>query len=277
MSFSVFGLNQLYVYVLTGKIKKQSGNETIKVISSNGQAVIFLGNMLSCWPKFPKCLNRLVHQVYNIGVLSFPIIFFSGLFIGMVMGIQGLTILKKFNATQALGQLVALSLIRELGPVISALLFTGRAGATLTAEISLMKATEQLSSMEIIGVNPVHRIASTRFLAAQISLPLLSLTFMVVAIYGSYFVGVFLFGIDDGAFWYNMQSSIDLKKDILNSMIKSLIFGTLVGWIATYEGFASNKTSDGINKATTKTVINSTIIILFLDLLLTTIMFGDDL
>jgi phospholipid/cholesterol/gamma-HCH transport system permease protein len=193
------------------------------------------------------------------------------------MGFQGLTILKKFNASQALGQLVALSLIRELGPVISALLFIGRAGATLTAEISLMKATEQLSSMEIIGVNPIHRIATSRFLAAQISLPLLSLFFMISAIYGSYLVGVVLFGIDNGAFWANMQSSIDFRKDVLNSLLKSFIFGVFISWIAIYEGFFSKQTSDGMNIATTKTVINSTIIVLFLDLLLTTIMFGDDL
>ena len=140
-----------------------------------------------------------------------------------------------------------------------------------------MKATEQLSSMEIMGVNPVHRISSPRFLAAQLSLPILSLFFMIIAIYGSYFVGVVLFGVDNGAFWSNMQSSIDFRKDVLNSILKSFIFGIFISWIATYEGFFSKQTSDGINIATTKTVINSTIIVLFLDLLLTTIMFGDDL
>ena len=195
----------------------------------------------------------------------------------MVMGFQGLTILKKFNASQALGQLVALSLIRELGPVISAMLFTGRAGATITAEISLMKATEQLSSMEIMGVDPIHRIISPRFLAGQISMPLLSLIFIMTAIYGSYIVGVVLFDIDHGAFWANMQASIDFKKDILNSMLKSFIFGIVISWISTYQGFFSKQTSNGINIATTKTVINSTLMVLFLDLLLTTIMFGDDI
>ena len=253
------------------------GKKTILFIKNLGIFGIFFYKVFSCMPKFPKCIKRLAYQIYYVGVLSLPIILFSGLFIGMVMGVQGLTILKKFNASQSLGQLVALSLVRELGPVISALLFTGRAGTTLTAEISLMKATEQLSSMEIMGVNPIHRIASSRFIASQISLPLLSIIFMIVAIYGSYLIGVVLFGIDDGAFWSNMQSSIDLKKDVFNSILKSSVFGFFISWIAIYEGFYSKQTSDGINKATTKTVINSTIIVLFLDLLLTTIMFGDDL
>jgi phospholipid/cholesterol/gamma-HCH transport system permease protein len=255
------------------KIGKKVLNDFYKI----GESGVFLYKALSAMPNFPLCIRRLIHQIYYIGVLSLPIILFSGLFIGMVMGFQGLTLLKKFNASQALGQLVALSVIRELGPVITALLFTGRAGATLTAEISLMKATEQLSSMEIIGVNPLHRIISPRFLAGTISLPLLSLIFMATAIYGSYIVGVVLFDVDNGAFWGNMQSAVDFKKDILNSMLKSFIFGILISWISTYQGFFSQQTSDGINIATTKTVIHSTIIVLFLDLLLTTVMFGDDL
>ena len=262
---------------MINKFLRKIGKKTIFSIRALGESIIFLYKIVACVPKFPACISRLIYQIYFIGVLSVPIIFFSGLFIGMVMGLQGLTILKKFSASQSLGQLVALSLIRELGPVISALLFTGRAGSTLTAEISLMKATEQLSSMEIMGVNPVNRIASTRFLAGQICLPLLSLIFMIVAIYGSYLVGVVLFGVDNGAFWYNIQSSIDFKKDVLNSILKSYIFGFLISWIAIYEGFYSKQTSDGINIATTRTVINSTIAVLFLDLLLTTIMFGDDL
>jgi phospholipid/cholesterol/gamma-HCH transport system permease protein len=259
------------------KFLQDTGKITINFLYKLGRAGLFLCKSLFIMPDFYVSTKRLIHQIYYVGVLSLPIILFSGLFIGMVMGFQGLTILKKFNASQALGQLVALSLIRELGPVISALLFTGRAGATLTAEISLMKSTEQLSSMEIMGVDPIHRIVSPRFLAGQISLPLLSLIFMGTAIYGSYFVGVILFGIDHGAFWSNMQSSIDLKKDILNSIIKSFIFGTCISWISTYQGFYSSQNANGINIATTKTVINSTIIILFLDLILTTIMFGDDL
>jgi phospholipid/cholesterol/gamma-HCH transport system permease protein len=209
-----------------------------------------------------------------IGVLSLVIIVISGLFVGMVLGLQGYTTLVKFGAEQALGQLIALSLVRELGPVVSALLFAGRAGSALTAEIGLMKTTEQLSSMEMLGVDPLRRIIAPRFWAGQISMPLLALIFSCVAIYGGHMVGVIWLGVDDGAYWANMQSSVDFYDDVVNGIIKSVVFGTVVTWIALYQGYRCPPTSEGIAKATTQTVVYSSLAILGLDFILTAVMFG---
>jgi len=193
----------------------------------------------------------------------------------MVLALQGYTILVKFGAEHALGQLIALSLVRELGPVVGALLFAGRAGSALTAEIGLMKTTEQLSSMEMMGIDPLRRIIGPRFWAGQISLPLLTLIFNCVAVLGGYMVGVEWLGVDGGAFWANMQSAVDFHADVVNGIIKSVVFGSVVTWIAVYQGLDCPPTSEGIGRATTRTVVYSSLAILGLDFFLTAVMFGD--
>lgn len=217
---------------------------------------------------------RLIQQIYFEGVLSIIIIGLAGLFIGMVLGLQGYTILVNFGADQALGQLIALSLVRELGPVICALLFAGRAGTALTAEIGLMKATEQLSSMEMMGVDPLHRIIAPRFWAGLISLPVLTLIFTAIAIFGGYMVGVQWLGVDAGAFWSNMQSTVDFREDVINGVIKSLVFAVVVTWIAVFQGIDCVPTAEGIGRATTRTVVYSSLATLGLDFFLTAVMFG---
>jgi phospholipid/cholesterol/gamma-HCH transport system permease protein len=225
-------------------------------------------------PRWPLSFQLLIKQLYVVGVLSMPIIVCSAIFIGMVLGLQGYTTLVKFGAEQALGQLVALSLVRELSPVVAALLFAGRAGSALTAEIGLMKATEQLDSMDMMGVDPLRRIIAPRFWAGQIALPLLAIIFSAVAIYGGYLVCVKWLGVDGGAFWGNMQASVDFREDIWNGIIKSMVFATFVTWIAVFQGYDCIPTSEGISLATTRTVVYSSLTILGADFVLTAVMFG---
>lgn len=250
------------------------GANGIQFIKDSGYALLFLIHSLIARPRFKKGLGLLLPQLYHVGVLSLIIIVVSGLFIGMVLGLQGYTILVKFGAEHALGQLIALSLVREIGPVLGALLFAGRAGSALTAEVGLMKTTEQLASMELLGVDPLRRIIAPRFWAGQISMPILSMIFSVVAIYGGYMVGVEWLGVDEGAYWSNMQNVVDFREDILNGIIKSIVFGTVVTWIAVYQGYVCPPSSEGIGLATTRTVVISSLAILGLDFLLTAIMFG---
>lgn len=218
----------------------------------------------------------LLNQLYSVGVLSCLIISISGLFVGMVLGLQGYYILSDFGAEETLGVMVAASLVRELGPVVSALLFAGRAGSALTAEIGLMKATEQLSGMEMMAIDPIKRIISPRFLAGFISMPLLAALFSAIGILGGQIVGSGLLGVDDGAYWSQMQAKIDFYDDIVNGFIKSLVFGFVTSWIALFEGYDAIPTSEGVSRATTRTVVNSAFSILGLDFILTTLMFGDD-
>lgn len=213
-------------------------------------------------------------QLYSVGVLSCIIIIVSGLFVGMVIGLQGYNTLQKFGASGQLGQLLALSITRELGPVMSALLFAGRAGSSLTAEIGLMKATEQLASMDMMGVDPLGRVIYPRFIAGLLSLPLLTLIFSAVAIYGGYFVGVQWLGVDAGGFWSNMQVAVHFRADILSGIIKSIAFAFVVVWIAVYQGFSCIATAEGISQATTRTVVYASLAVLGLDFLLTAIMIG---
>jgi len=220
----------------------------------------------------PRLLSK---QMYSLGVLSFFLITISGLFVGMVLGLQGYYILSNFGADEALGVMVATSLVRELGPVVGALLFAGRAGSALTAEIGLMKATEQLSGMEMMAIDPIKRIIAPRFLAGFISLPLLTALFSSVGVLGGHFIGVNLLGVDDGAYWSQMQASIDVYDDIFNGIIKSLVFGFVISWIALFEGYDAVPTSEGVSRATTRTVVNSAFAILGLDFILTALMFGD--
>lgn len=239
-----------------------------------GRAHILLFNILSGAHTLFLRFGLVIQQVYSVGVLSLLIILVSGLFVGMVLGLQGYNTLVDFGSEESLGVVVALSLVRELGPVVTALLFAGRAGSALTAEIGLMKATEQLSAMEMMAVDPVRRVLAPRFLAGVISMPLLTAIFSAVGILGGYFVGVGLLGVDTGAYWSQMQAKVDLYDDIYNGVIKSLVFGVVVTWIAVFEGYDAIPTSEGVSRATTRTVVHSALAILGLDFILTALMFG---
>lgn len=250
------------------------GRYGVNLLQQYGKAGILLFRVVFQVPNFKKGMPLVVHQLYGEGVLSLLIIIVSSLFIGMVVALQGYHSLSKFGATQELGPLVALSVARELGPVVAALLFAGRAGSALTAEIGLMKATEQLSSMEMMAVDPIRRVISPRLWGGFISLPLLTMIFNAVAIYGAYLVGVKWLGLDSGAFWSNMQASVEFYSDIVNGLWKSLVFGLAVTWIAVYQGYFSVPTSAGIANATTRTVVYSSLAVLGLDFVLTTMMIG---
>ncbi len=250
------------------------GKATLDTVAGAGAALIMLVRALIGRPNLRKSWPLLMTQMYSLGVLSLLIIIISGLFIGMVLGLQGFTILVDFGAEQSLGQMVALSLLRELGPVVTALLFAGRAGSALTAEIGLMKATEQLSSLEMMAVDPLRRVISPRFWAGFYSMPILATIFSAVGIYGGYLVGVQWLGVDDGAFWSVMQSSVEWQEDILNGLIKSIVFAFVVTWIALYKGYNCTPTSVGISRATTSTVVTASLAVLGLDFVLTALMFG---
>jgi len=218
--------------------------------------------------------NLTIREIYFTGVLSLVIILVSALFVGMVLGLQGYNTLQKYGSSDAIGVLVALSLVRELGPVVTALLFAGRAGTAITAEIGLMKATEQLSAMEMMAVNPIARVVAPRFWAGVISMPLLAALFSMMGVFGGYLVAVPLLGIDDGAFWSQMQASVDFREDIVNGVIKSFVFGVACTIIALFEGYDAPPTAEGVSRATTRTVVNSSLAVLGLDFVLTSFMIG---
>lgn len=253
----------------------QLGQTTIERIQTLGHSGQFLIRILFRQPNIVRLWPELRSQLYFIGVLSCLIIVVSALFIGMVVGLQGYNTLQKFGAASQLGQLLALSIARELGPVMSALLFAGRAGSAVTAEIGLMKATEQLASMDMMGVDPLGRLIYPRFLSGMIALPLLALIFSAVAIYGGYFIGVEWLGVDAGSFWSNMQAAVNFRVDVLSGIIKSVVFAFLVMWIAVFQGFTSVPTAEGISQATTRTVVYSSLAVLGFDFLLTAMMIGD--
>lgn len=250
------------------------GQHGLTIIGSLGRAGQFLWRSLVGVPSPRTGLPLLLKQIWSIGVLSLVIVMVSGLFIGMVLALQGYTILSDYGSEQAVGQMIALTLLRELGPVVTALLFAGRAGSALTAEIGLMKATEQLSSLEMMGVDPLRRIMAPRLWAGFISMPVLALIFSVVGIYGGMLVGVQWLGVFEGSFWGNMQASVDFTDDVLNGVIKSVVFGVVCTWIAVYQGYDCVPTSAGISSATTKTVVFSSLAVLGLDFVLTAVMFG---
>ncbi|MEW9898881.1 lipid asymmetry maintenance ABC transporter permease subunit MlaE [Chitinivorax sp. PXF-14] len=214
-----------------------------------------------------------IREVYFAGVLSLIIILISGLFVGMVLGLQGYDTLQRYGSADALGVLVALSLTRELGPVIAALLFASRAGSAMTAEIGLMKTTEQLAAMEMMAVNPIARVVAPRFWAGVISMPLLAAMFSSMGVIGGYLVGVKLIGVDSGAFWSQMQSAVDFRFDIVNGVVKSFVFGAAVTLISVFEGYDAPPTAEGVSRATTRTVVSSALVILALDFVLTAFMF----
>ncbi|WP_028023121.1 lipid asymmetry maintenance ABC transporter permease subunit MlaE [Enterovibrio calviensis] len=250
------------------------GARTMAVSRTMGRATFVLLGALIGKPQPKKMFPLLVTQLYSVGVRSLAIIMVSGLFIGMVLSLQGYLVLADFGAESSLGQMVALSLLRELGPVVTALLFAGRAGSALTAEIGLMKTTEQLSSLEMMAVDPLRRVVAPRFWAGVISMPLLTMIFMIVGIWGGQLVGVDWKGIDYGSYWSVMQSSVELGYDIGQSFIKSLVFAITVTWIALFNGYDAIPTSEGISRATTRTVVHSSLAVLGLDFILTALMFG---
>jgi len=254
---------------------QQLGQAGIRFFQRLGRASLFLFNVLRAIPASLMRFNLLVQQLYYIGVLSMLIIVVSGLFVGMVLGLQGYNTLVDFGAEESLSVMVALSLVRELGPVVAGLLFAGRAGSALTAEIGLMKSTEQLSGMEMMAVDPISRIVAPRFLAGLISMPLLAAMFSAVGIFGGYIVGVGLLGLDDGAYWSQLQSQVDFHGDIVNGIIKSVVFGFVISWIALFEGYDTVPTSEGVGRATTRTVVHSALAILGLDFILTALMFDE--
>lgn len=240
-----------------------------------GRANIFVFKVLAGVPALALKFHLVIAQLYSVGVLSLIIIVVSGFSVGMVLGLQMYNTLVNFGAEASLGPVIALSLVRELGPVVAALLFAGRAGSALTAEIGLMKATEQLSSMEMMAVDPVRRIVAPRLIAGIISLPILAATFSAVGILGGYFVGVGLLGVDSGSYWSQMQDNVDWSKDVLNGIIKSVVFGVLVTWIAVFEGYDAVPTAEGVSRATTRTVVYASLAVLIFDFVLTALMFGD--
>lgn len=239
-----------------------------------GRGHLFLLYVLMGTPGLLLRLRLVIQQVYSVGVLSLLIITVSGLFVGMVLGLQGYNTLVDFGSEEALSVVVALSLVRELGPVVTALLFAGRAGSALTAEIGLMKATEQLAGMEMMAVDPLRRVIAPRFLAGFISMPLLAAIFSAVGVFGGWFVGVGLLGVDDGAFWSQMTAKVDFYEDIVNGVIKSAVFGFVATWIALFEGYDAVPTSEGVSRATTRTVVHTALAVLGLDFVLTALMFG---
>lgn len=253
---------------------RRLGASALAKLQSIGAAGIFLWQALVAVPQPRTSFPLLIKQLYAVGVLSFAIIIVSGLFIGLVLGLQGYNILITYGSEQALGTLVSLTLVRELGPVVTALLFAGRAGSALTAEIGLMKATEQLASMEMIGVDPLRRIIAPRFWAGFISMPLLALIFSAVGIIGGMLVGVDWLGIYSGSFWANMQNSVEFFDDVVNGIIKSVVFGVAVTWIALFQGYDCEPTAEGISVATTRTVVYGSLSVLALDFILTAVMFG---
>jgi phospholipid/cholesterol/gamma-HCH transport system permease protein len=229
-----------------------------------------LGASKGVWRR-PRLVTEQIHFIGNYSLL---IIAVSGLFVGMVLGLQGYYTLNKYGSEQALGLLVALSLTRELGPVVTALLFAGRAGTSLTAEIGLMKAGEQLSAMEMMAVNPVERVLAPRFWAGVIALPMLATIFSAVGVLGGYLVGVKLVGVDEGAFWSQMQSGVDIWNDIANGVIKSIVFGIAVTFVALYQGYQAEPTPEDVSRATTRTVVISSLSVWWLDFMLTALMFN---
>jgi phospholipid/cholesterol/gamma-HCH transport system permease protein len=238
-----------------------------------GYATRFFGYLLLHSGTAFRRFHLTMREIYFAGVLSLIIILVSGMFVGMVLALQGYETLQRYGSSEALGILVALSLVRELGPVVAGLLFASRAGSAITAEIGLMKATEQLSAMEMMAVDPVARVVAPRFWGGVISMPLLAALFSAMGIFGGYLVGVVLIGVDEGAFWSQMQAAVDVRNDIVNGVIKSVVFGVAVTLIAVFEGYDAPPTAEGVSGATTRTVVTSSLAILALDFVLTALMF----
>ncbi|MHB1528125.1 MAG: lipid asymmetry maintenance ABC transporter permease subunit MlaE [Acidiferrobacteraceae bacterium] len=251
---------------------RRLGRATLDTLERLGRATLFLLRVLRATRTLTGRFRLVVQQVYSVGVMTLVIVFVSGLFVGFVLGLQGYNTLVRYGAESSLGLLVALSLTRELGPVVTALLFAGRAGSALAAEIGLMKTTEQLAGMEMMAVDPMERIVAPRFVAGVIAMPLLAAIFSVVGIFGGYLVGVGLMGVDSGLFWSQMRSGVGIYNDILGGVVKSVVFGVIVTWIAVFEGYDAQPTAEGVGRATTRTVVTSSLAVLGLDFIMTALM-----
>ncbi|HSG23612.1 MAG TPA: lipid asymmetry maintenance ABC transporter permease subunit MlaE [Azonexus sp.] len=252
---------------------RKLGHATVDRIWRLGFATRFLFAILKYSGTSFRRLHLTLREIYFSGVLSLLIIVVSGLFVGMVLGLQGYETLQRYGSTEALGILVALSLTRELGPVVAGLLFASRAGSSVTAEIGLMKSTEQLKAMDMMAVDPIARVVAPRFWGGVISMPLLAALFSAMGVIGGWLVGVVFIGVDDGAFWSQMQAGVDFRYDIVNGIIKSFVFGIAVSLIAVFEGYDSAPTAEGVSRAITRTVVTSALAILALDFVLTSFMF----
>ncbi|MBH04546.1 MAG: ABC transporter permease [Xanthomonadales bacterium] len=251
--------------------------QTFGWLAKLGRSAIFLCRVLAALPRLVTKPRLLIEQIYSVGVLSLLIVVVAGVFVGMVLALSGYRALADFGAENALGTSVALVVVRELGPVVTGLLFAGRAGSALAAEIGLMKATDQLSGMEMMAVDPIRRIVAPRFLAGLIVMPLLTSIFCVMAIGagGGYFIGVDILGVDASAYWNGIQSSVEFDRDIANIFIKSGVFGAIITWVAVFQGYYAPPTSEGVSRATTNTVVIASLAILAANLMLTAFMFSN--
>jgi phospholipid/cholesterol/gamma-HCH transport system permease protein len=252
----------------------QLGRWALGYVYRLGHGAFFLGELLGSLPHSLRRPFLVVSQIHAIGNRSMVIIVASGLAVGFVLGLQGYYNLSRYGAAESLGLLVALSLVRELGPVLTALLFAGRAGTSLTAEIGLMKAGEQLAAMEMMAIDPKQRVLAPRFLGGIIAMPLLAAMFSAVGVFGGYVVGVLMIGIDPGQFWSQMQSGVDVFDDVGNGIIKSVVFGVTCTFVALFEGHEAKATPEGVSEATTRTVVVSSLAVLLLDFVLTAVMFS---
>ncbi len=257
------------------KFVQNLGAKALAFLALLGALTIFLFGILRHSGTALTRPRLTIRQMYFSGVLSIVIIAVSGLFVGMVLGLQGYTQLVKFKAADALGFMVAAGLLRELGPVLAAILFASSAGGAMTSEIGLMKTTEQLDAMNVMAINPIARVVAPRFWAGILSMPLLAAIFSMCGIFGAYAIGVWHLGLDGGIFWSQMQSNINWHYDVLNGVIKSIVFGVAVTLIAVHQGFSCKATPEGILRATTKTVVASALVILALDFILTAFMFTE--
>ncbi|ATE58682.1 lipid asymmetry maintenance ABC transporter permease subunit MlaE [Thauera sinica] len=252
---------------------RRIGAMTVDGVWRLGFAMRFLAAVLMYSGQSLRRMQLTMRELYFSGVLSLLIIVVSGLFVGLVLGLQGYETLQRYGSSEALGVLVALSLTRELGPVVAGLLFASRAGSAVTAEIGLMKATEQLKAMDMMAVNPIARVVAPRFWGGVLSMPLLAAIFSAMGVFGGWLIGVVVIGVDDGAFWSQMQAAVDFRYDVMNGVIKSVVFGAAVSLIAVFEGYDCSPTAEGVSRAITRTVVTSALAILALDFVLTSFMF----
>jgi phospholipid/cholesterol/gamma-HCH transport system permease protein len=240
----------------------------IEALVALGDVSRFLLRLILATPRALLRVDLIVRQIFNSGALSLVIIMLSGLFVGMVLGLQGFQLLQRFGSEEALGVAAAIGLVKELSPVITALLFAGRAGTALASEIGLMRATDQLSAMEMMAVDPIERVVVPRFLGGVIAMPLLAAIFSVIGVYGAQLVGVQIMHVDSGSFWSQMRAGVDIR-DVNEGLVKSCIFGVACSLIAVYQGYYAIPTAEGVGRATTRTVVSSAVMVLFLDYLLT--------
>ena len=244
------------------------------LLASQGRAVVFLFRILLSLPSALARPRLVAQQVYGSGVLSLAIIVISGAFVGMVLALQGYRLLVRFGAEESLGLSVAFAVIRELGPVLTALLLAGRAGSALAAEIGLMRATDQLSGMEMMAVDPIKRVVAPRFLGGVIAVPILTVIFSAMGIFGAWLEAVIILGVDEGAFWSQMQAQVDLREDVMSGIIKSFFFGIAASLLAVFEGYNCVPTAEGVGRATTRAVVHTSLTVLVLNFMLTAWLLG---